>query len=372
MDVRRVRVVAGPGLVADPDLLREIVEPEFRVLGVTGWVETVGDPHALGERLAEVGRDERAAVVVLPGPDPAARGLMRASGPHSDRTAWYDIPRTGTVEVAGGAAHLYGRGVGGLVWAVRHAVHRLRRPARRIAYGTDPDQWAELRTPDARVPVPVAVLVHGGYWRSVWGADLMDALAIDLAGRGVAAWNLEYRRPDQHGWDATTVDVATGLAALAGAPPGELDLGRVAVIGHSAGGQLALRAAADSGRVEVAVSLAGVLDLAEAQRRWLGTGAVAAALGGTPAKLPGAYAAADPLARLPLRVPQLVVVGGQDDPDLVDIGRRYAAAARAAGDEVMYLERPGDHFSVIDPASEIWRVTADHLATRLAPVSPGR
>ncbi len=65
-------------------------------------------------------------------------------------------------------------------------------------------------------PLPVAVLVHGGYWRSIWAADLMDALAVDLAQRGYAAWNLEYRRPDRHGWQATVADVAAGLDRLTG------------------------------------------------------------------------------------------------------------------------------------------------------------
>lgn len=380
MDEAGVRVVTGPGLVADPELLREIVEPEFRALRVTGRVVAAADPDQLRSLLAEAGEDRRVAVVALPGPVPAARQLAQAPGPHADRTVWYDPERTGPLGVAAGGGHLAGRGLGGLVYAVRHAVHRLRHPARRVGYGTNPDQWAELRVPareadpaQAADPVPVAVLVHGGFWRSIWGADLMDALAIDLAGRGFAAWNLEYRRPDRHGWAATTADLVDGLAALAtvtGDPP--LDPARVAVLGHSAGGQLALRAAADSGRMALAVSLAGVLDLAEAERRWLGNGAVAAALGGTAADLPGVYAAADPLARLPLGVPQLVVQGRDDDLDLVDISRRYARAARAAGDDVTYLEQPGDHFAVIDPTSAIWRATADELARRLVPPPAGR
>ncbi|MPZ27636.1 MAG: alpha/beta fold hydrolase [Micromonosporaceae bacterium] len=363
-----VLVVTGPGLVVDPDLIRETAEPEFAALGVAGRCAVAAGPESLRDLLTGAGQDDRLALVVLPGPDPSARRLAHEPGPHADRTVWYDPVRTGPLGVAPGGTHLAGRGVWGLVWAVRHAVHRMRHPARRVGYGTDPDQWGELRVPDqAARPVPVAVLVHGGFWRSIWGADLLDALAIDLVGRGVATWNLEYRRPDRYGWAATTADLADGLAALAtvtGVPP--LDIDRVAVIGHSAGGQLALRAAADSGRVALAVSLAGVLDLAEAERRWIGTGAVAAALGGTQAELPGLYAAADPLSRLPLGIPQLVVQGRDDDPDLVDIGRRYARAARAAGDEVTHLEQPGDHFSVIDPTSAIWQATATELTRRLA------
>jgi len=372
MDQLRVLVVAGPGLVADPDLLRETAEAALRDLGVAGRYAAAADPEALWTMLAGAGRDEQLAVVALPGPDPGARALLTAPGPHAARTVWCDLVRTGPEAVADGAVHQAGRGVEGVAWAVRHAVHRLRHPARRIRYGPDPDQWADLRLPvrPEAGPVPVAVLVHGGFWRSTWDADSLDALAVDLAGRGFAAWNLEYRRPDRHGWAATTADVAAGLAALEPAAADGLDLDRVAVLGHSAGGQLGLRAAADHGRVALAVSLAGVLDLAEGHRRWLGTGAVAAALGGTPAERPEVYAAADPLARLPLRVPQLIVQGRDDDPDLVDIARRYAAAARVAGDEVVHLERPGDHFAVVDPPAAIWHATAAELATRLRPV-PG-
>ncbi|MFC4536517.1 alpha/beta hydrolase fold domain-containing protein [Sphaerisporangium dianthi] len=505
-----VIVLIGPGVAADERLLREMAAREFAALGVEGRVALASGTDAFRAGLDAAGDDQ--AVVAIPGSDPDARRLIGTSPACSPRTVWLDFARVGPTQAAGGAAHLQGRGVWGLAWAVRHAVHRLRRPARRIPYGDHPDQWGELRLPpavagpppssgtgpagSAAVPsdstgvspgstvvptgivtgvspgstvvptgivtgvspgstvvptgivtgvspgpavvptgatgvspdfagasaasaggsppvsgeasLPVVVLVHGGYWRSIWEADLMDALAIDLADRGYAAWNLEYRRPDLHGWDATTGDVAAGLAALTaiGAP---LDLARVAVLGHSAGGQLALRLAADTAagssgrdagtaaassgrgaevvaascggeadaageawteggrmpvRVAVAVSLAGVLDLAEADRRRMGAGAVAAALGGAVHDIPEVYAAASPLERLPLGVPQLVVQGADDDPDLVDIGRRYA---RAAGREAVHIEQPGDHFAVIDPGAPIWNATVDHLAAQLRP-----
>jgi acetyl esterase/lipase len=376
-----VVVVIGPGAAADPGLSRQVAEAEWRALGVPGRLVVAGGVAGLWDVLATAGKDESCALVVLHGPDAAIRPVLVRPGPHAARTVWYDAGLPGPAEVAAGSARMAGRGVWGLAWAVRHAVHRLRHPARRIAYGPAADQWAELRLPGTRDgrPVPVAVLVHGGFWRSVWGADLMDALAVDLTGRGYATWNLEYRRPDRHGWQSTTADIAAGLAALPVPPPPgpggrpdagtgpPLDPARVAVIGHSAGGQLALRVAADAGGVALAVSLAGVLDLAEADRRRIGTGAVAGALGGTRQEVPWVYAAADPLARLPLGVPQLVVLGREDDLDLIDFGRRYFAAARAAGDDVVHLEQPGDHFAVIDPATPIWYATATELARRLRP-----
>ncbi|MGW0805859.1 alpha/beta hydrolase [Nonomuraea sp. NPDC002799] len=368
-----VVVVAGPGVVADAGLLGEVAEREFAALGVRGVLRHARDVAELRSSL-----DGDAVVVAVPGPEAGARALIgRSTGP----VVWVDLERVDGVEPGPGAAHLHGRGVSGLAWGIRHAVHRRRHPGRRIPYGPGRDQWGELYLPSL-ASAPVVVLIHGGYWRSIWAADLMDALCVDLVERGLAVWNLEYRRPDLHGWQATTEDVAAGLAALA-ALDAPLDLGRVAVAGHSAGGQLALRVGADgvAGGVRMVVSLAGVLDLVEGDRRWLSSGAVAAALGhpstgagsstdagagGERRGVDALYRASSPLHRLPLGVPQLIVQGTDDDLDLIDFGRRYARAAELAGDDVTHLERPGDHFAVITPGTPIWQATAEAIATALA------
>jgi len=354
------QVIVVAGVRADHELLTTQARAELTRLAVDGTVTVVQGVDDVWELLAA-----GTPTVVVPGPRPEVRALMALGGTHAAATVWYDIDVTGPAKVAPGSVHLYGRGVWGLAWAIRHAVLRLRHPATRIAYGPGPEQWGELRRPVAPgEPYPVAVLLHGGFWRSIWGADLMDALAVDLVARGFAAWNLEYRRPDRYGWAATTSDVAAGLSALSemDAP---IDLDRIAVFGHSAGGQLALRVAADHGRVALAVPLAGVLDLAGGDGRGIGTGAVTAALGGSRAAVPEVYAASDPMARVPIGVPQLVVQGAGDDLDLIDFNRRYVVAARAAGDDVRYVEAPGDHFSVIDPEAPLWHATADAVATAL-------
>ncbi|WP_431915151.1 alpha/beta hydrolase [Nonomuraea jabiensis] len=381
-----VLVVVGPGLVADAGLLEEIAAREFAAAGVSGTLVHARDASDVLSLLSS-GEGADGCAVVLPGPSAEVRSLI---GRDLGAVVWVDVERADGVTTGEGATHLHGRGIGGLGWGIRHAVHRVRHPSRRIAYGPLPEQWGELYLPDADQP-SVVMLVHGGYWRSIWAADIMGPLCADLAGRGLAVWNLEYRRPDLHGWDATTADVAAGLAALATALPpradgtSALDLTRVAVVGHSAGAQLALRAVADAVgsaraavgeagavgevggvggvRVAMAVSLAGVLDLVEGDRRWVGTGAVGAALGGRApeGQVAPPYADASPLLRLPLRVRQLVVQGAADDLDLVDFSRRYARAAEQAGDEVTYLEMPGDHFDVINPATPIWQATARAL-----------
>jgi acetyl esterase/lipase len=229
-------------------------------------------------------------------------------------------------------------------------------------YGPDRDQHADLRVPEHADGCPVAVLVHGGYWRSRWESDLMEPLAADLAARGWATWNVEYRRPDDHSWDATTADVAAALDALADAVADvdvPLDLGRVVTFGHSAGGQLVTRLAADLAadpgarvRPALTVTLAGVLDLVDGDRRRLGAGAVADALGGPAADLPDVYRASSPVARVPVGSP-LAVACGLDD-ELLGQSRAFARAAREAGDDVVVVEGPGDHDAVIDPRSALW------------------
>ena len=400
-----IRVVVGPDVDADLRLVEEILARECDVSRASGLVEVAADAAGLELALRRVTADPTCAVVVAPGSREATEQLLAVCGPV--RAVWFDPAATGPVQVGESGDYVYGRGLGGLVWAVRRAVNRLSEPARRIPYGPHPDQWGELRLPATGDPGgwPVAVLILGGYWRSVWGADLMDGLALDLVGRGFAVWNLEYRRPDLCRWEATTADVAAGLAALSDTAMlgdisdsgGRADLTRVAVIGHSAGGQLTLRLAADTAlatalareaatatnmiksdgtdgkpvRVAVAVSLAGDVDLAEGARLGLSNGAVAAALGGPIGQRPETYAEADPMARLPIGVPTLIVQGEQDDPHLVDMNRRYVAAARAAGDEVTQIQQPGDHFAVIDRASKIWCDTAAVLVDRLRPILTG-
>src|SRR5258706_4695885 len=117
----------------------------------------------------------------------------------------------------------------------------------RLAYGAEPFQFGELYLPDNAGPHPVVILIHGGYWRARYGLDLMIGLAHDLAARGVAVWNIEYRRVGNPGggWPGTLLDVALAADNLKiVAQAYALDLQRVIPIGHSAGGHLAFWPAA--------------------------------------------------------------------------------------------------------------------------------
>lgn len=231
----------------------------------------------------------------------------------------------------------------------------------RLRYGSHFHQFADLLVPEGDGPFPVAVLVHGGFWREHLTLDLDDDLARDLVPRGWAVWNIEYRRVGEvsgGGWPVTGEDVAAAIDHLAevDAP---LDLARVVAIGHSAGGQLGLWAASARAdppvRLAGVVSQAGVHDLREADRLDLGEGATAEFMGGHADEVPDRYADASPVERVPAGVPLLLVHGDADQRVPVEMAHTYAEAARAAGDEVDLVVRPGDdHFVHLDVGSGAW------------------
>ena len=227
-----------------------------------------------------------------------------------------------------------------------------------IRYGSSIDHEADLYLPTAPRPA-VVCLLHGGFWRMPYGRDQMAAIADDLVSRGLAVWNLEYRRlgAPGAGWPGTLDDVTAGIDHLAQlvAEGIDLDLDRVTVVGHSAGGQLALWVAgAHSPRVRVhaAAGLAPVADLPRAYQLKVGGEVVRELLGGTPGQYPERYQAASPMAMLPLRVRQLILHGTADDVVPIDLSRRYGRAAEAAGDTVEVIELSGTgHMEYLDPRS---------------------
>jgi dipeptidyl aminopeptidase/acylaminoacyl peptidase len=234
-------------------------------------------------------------------------------------------------------------------------------PAERHAYGEHPSQACELFVPAGDGPFPVAVLVHGGFWRERYGHDLQWPLAADLVGRGWAAWNVEYRRlGGGGGWPETLEDAGAAIDALAGLDDPRLDLSRAVAIGHSAGGQLAMWAAArPDPRVRLAgvVSQAGALDLDELHRLGTSDGVVDLLLGGSPEEVPERYEDASPARRPPAGVPLLLVHGELDDDVPVAISRAFAAAT---GADLVVVGDEG-HMEHLEPGSRVWRAVLEWL-----------
>jgi acetyl esterase/lipase len=230
-------------------------------------------------------------------------------------------------------------------------------------------------------PHPVLIVIHGGYWRARYSLEHIGHLCAALASHGVATWNIEYRRLGNPGggWPGTWRDVADAANYLTQiAPQYNLDLNRVGVMGHSAGGELALWLAG-LGRVppaspihippaiqlRMAVSLAGVTDLRRAWELGL-SGNVVNELLGSPDEHAERYAAASPVELVPLRVRQFLLHGMEDRNVPVELSRHYHKAAAGAGDDVTLVELPGTgDFELIDPESgawpRVWRVVQDGL-----------
>jgi acetyl esterase/lipase len=198
---------------------------------------------------------------------------------------------------------------------------------------------------------PLAVMIHGGFWRVRYGLDHAAAFCSALAAAGFAVANLEYRRVGEPGggWPGTLQDVKAGVAfARDRAAEFGGDAAHTVVLGHSAGGHLALWVAAEIAGLTRAIGLGAVANLPLAFALSLSNCAVGEFLGGTPEEVPERYVEADP-AR-PSEVPRVLIHGDADDIVPVCLARQFAAPAGR-------IEIPGgDHFAVIDPARAAWKV----------------
>jgi pimeloyl-ACP methyl ester carboxylesterase len=207
----------------------------------------------------------------------------------------------------------------------------------RIVYGPEPLQFGDLRVPAGEGPFPLALVLHGGYWQATYNLIHTGHMCEALRGVGIASWNIEYRRVGDPGgeWPAAAEDLELALGEA-----GRLQFphdGRTVLVGHSAGGQLALWAAKRTGLPVVA--LAPVSDVRDAVERR------------GPESAPGRFMAPEhfaggsPLELLPLGARQVVVHGTADDSVPYEMSVRYADAAEA---ELVTLEGAG-HFEPIDP-----------------------
>ena len=256
----------------------------------------------------------------------------------------------------------------------------------RISYGKEAEQFGDLRLPKSPGRHPVAVVIHGGCYLARY-ADLKSTAALSsaLTAAGIATWNIEYRRVDNAGggWPGTFQDVALAvdhLRTLAKTYP--LDLKRVVIVGHSAGGHFASWAAA-RGRIPMgsalythdplktrgAVNLAGPVDLRSIfprQKEVCGDTPITKLFGGPPEVVPDRYKIGSPIEMLPLKVEQVLITGAQDLAVPPQHGQEYEKAALRSGDKVkMIVVENAGHFEVIAPGTPAWSIVEDAIKSLL-------
>jgi acetyl esterase/lipase len=248
----------------------------------------------------------------------------------------------------------------------------------RVAYGSDLNQFIDLRLPKGKQgPFPLAINIHGGFWRAQYNLDHAGHLCAALAAAGFATANLEYRRVGNQGggWPGTFDDVRTGYRfLLQNTAQRNFDAAKVLVMGHSAGGQLALCLAAHEARVTRMISLAGVVDLQRAYQLHLSNDAVVEFLHGKPNEVPDHYREADPMQLAIPQARQILIHGSTDDIVPPDFSRGYVSAKRhptANGktiqDNLRLVEIAGaGHFDLIDPRTEAWKQVVRSVQELLA------
>ncbi|MGC1373813.1 MAG: alpha/beta hydrolase [Candidatus Sulfotelmatobacter sp.] len=245
---------------------------------------------------------------------------------------------------------------------------------KRLTYGTDENQFLDLRLPRAPGSHAFAMVIHGGYWRAKYDLEYMGHLCAALTAQGIATANLEYRRVGNRGggWPGTFADVRAAYRFLKqNARQHNLDPERVAVIGHSAGAQLALCLAARESAMRSAISLAGVVDLGQAYALHLSNDAVVEFLGGTPTEVKDHYREADPMLQK-IAARQWIMHGTIDVDVPLILSRNYVAIKMKAKEDARLVEIvDATHFDLVDPRSAAWN-DVERAAIAMAGADPGK
>jgi acetyl esterase/lipase len=224
---------------------------------------------------------------------------------------------------------------------------------KREAYGGDPNEFVEIRLPAGRGPHQALINVHGGFWRAKYDLAHAGHLAHALRQAGLATFNVEYRRVGNEGggWPGTFADIRSAYRYVRQeAARFQVDVERIVVMGHSAGGQLALCLAAHEPSLGRVISLAGVVDLQKAFALHLSSDAVVGFLGGKPGEVPEHYREADPAKLAIGKARQWLIHGRDDDTVPVEFSREYVQQKKKKREDVELIEIPHcGHFELINP-----------------------
>ena len=257
----------------------------------------------------------------------------------------------------------------------------------KIPYGKHSSQFGVLRIPDSKEPSRIIVLIHGGFWQSKYDLEENNPIAEDLTSRGYATWNIEYRRVGEEGggWTGTFNDVIDAINYLSKLNKAyNLDLAKTDIIGHSAGGHLALWAVSRTSPVhselnfnklnvpiKKVISLSGVTDLNNMweyhEERGIKS-VVAALMGGSPKEVGERYKVASPIELLPMSTHHVLVHGELDQHVPVELSKDYYLKAIEKGCYVNLVVLPNvEHFKIIDPSSIAWESVIDIVLDKEKP-----
>ncbi len=258
-------------------------------------------------------------------------------------------------------------------------------PTAKHAYGPASEQYGTLWLPQGNGPFAVVIAVHGGCWTLPGLQPSMDYIAEDLRKNGVAVWNVDYRPLGSNGagYPGSFNDIADAVDYVRTlAQTYKLDSNRVVIIGHSAGGHMALWAAAryklapnsplyrkNPLALTAAISLSGIPDLKDYRDHGPACDqpdTINHLTGANTREATTVFSDTSPSNLLPLNTPQIIVAGDQDSIVPAQFGNSYAHMAKQAGDNVEFISFPhAGHFEMIAPQSDAWQQIKARVLTLL-------